>query len=52
MREIDEEEALLLEITIPEEIDFDSHENLYEGAKKQVYVLNRMPSRKLCKGVQ
>ena len=38
MREIDEEEALLLEITIPEEIDFDSHENLYEGAKKQVYV--------------
>ena len=38
MREIDEEEALLLEITMPEEIDFDSHENLYKGAKKQVFV--------------
>jgi len=38
IREIDEEEALLLEITIPEEIDFDGHENLYEGAKKQVCV--------------
>ncbi|MEO8953883.1 MAG: HNH endonuclease [Ktedonobacteraceae bacterium] len=38
IRAIDEEGALLLEITIPEEIDIDSHENLYEGAKKQVYV--------------
>lgn len=38
IREIDEEEASSLEITIPEEIDYDSHENLYEGAKKQVYV--------------
>src|SRR5438874_1157384 len=37
MREIDEE-AFLLEIPIPEEIDVDSHEDLYEGAKKQVYV--------------
>ena len=38
MREIDEKEALLLEITIPEEIDLDGHENLYEGAKRQVLV--------------
>src|SRR2546426_4582430 len=38
LREIDDEEALLLEITIPEEIDFDGYEILYEGAKKQIYV--------------
>lgn len=38
LREIHDEEALLLEITMPEEIDFDSPESLYEGAKKQVYV--------------
>ncbi len=37
IREIDEE-ASLLEIAIPEEIDFDGYENLYEGAKKQIYV--------------
>lgn len=37
MREL-EEAAFSLEVTIPEEIDVDGHENLYEGAKTQVYV--------------
>jgi len=27
-----------LEITIPEEIDLNNHEDLYEGARKQIYV--------------
>jgi 5-methylcytosine-specific restriction enzyme A len=36
--EIYEKEASSLETTIPEEIDIGSHENLYEGAKKQIYV--------------
>lgn len=38
MRELYEGEASLPEIPIPEEIASDSYENLYEGAKKQVYV--------------
>ena len=38
LQALDEEGALLLEITLPEEIDDDSHENLFEGAKKQVFV--------------
>ncbi len=38
MREIYKKEASSLEITIPEEIDFEGNEKLYEGAKKQIYV--------------
>ncbi|MHB8598985.1 MAG: HNH endonuclease [Ktedonobacteraceae bacterium] len=38
IRELDGEEALSLKMTLPEEIDFDSHEDFYEGAKIQIYV--------------
>ncbi|HVB24749.1 MAG TPA: HNH endonuclease [Ktedonobacteraceae bacterium] len=38
MREIDEEGAFLLEKSFPEEIDADSHKNLFEGTKTQIYV--------------
>lgn len=38
LREIDAEEASSIEISIPEEIEFDSHEVLYEGTIKQIFV--------------
>lgn len=38
IQEIGEKEVVLLEISITEEIDCDGHENLYEGAIRQIYV--------------
>lgn len=38
LREMEEEKELLLEITIPEEMNFDTQEHLYEGAMRQIYV--------------
>ncbi len=32
------EELLLVEVNFPEEIDLNIHKNLYDGAKKQIYV--------------